>query len=135
MVYKTIVHFEIPASDMERLSKFYTDSFGWKFKKAPMPGFDYWLIATGPQGRAVNGGMYKRVGPEEGPRNYIAVDEIDSAIATFKKAGGKEVVGKQQVPGEGWTFLGADPEGNVIGLFQTTRRQARRPATKRRSRR
>jgi predicted enzyme related to lactoylglutathione lyase len=26
----TIVHFEIPADDVERAKKFYTDLFGWK---------------------------------------------------------------------------------------------------------
>ena len=134
MVFKTVVHFEIPAGDVEKLSKFYADSFGWKFKKMPMGDFEYWMISTGPQGRTVTGGMYKKTGPTDGPRNHIAVEEIDSAIATFKKAGGKEVMGKQQIPGSGWTFLGADPEGNVIGIFQSTRKQVRRPAAKKRSR-
>jgi predicted enzyme related to lactoylglutathione lyase len=29
----TIVHFEIPADDIERARKFYTDLFGWKIEK------------------------------------------------------------------------------------------------------
>jgi predicted enzyme related to lactoylglutathione lyase len=29
----TIVHFEIPADDIERSKKFYTDLFGWKIEK------------------------------------------------------------------------------------------------------
>jgi predicted enzyme related to lactoylglutathione lyase len=132
VVFKTVVHFEIPAGDVEKLSKFYTDSFGWKFKKMPMGDFEYWMISTGPEGKTVSGGMYKKMGTE-GPKNYIAVEEIDSAIATFEKAGGKEVMGKQRT-GQGWTFLGADPEGNVIGIFQSTRKQIRWPAAKKRNR-
>ena len=31
----TIVHFEIPADDIERSRKFYTDLFGWKIEKWP----------------------------------------------------------------------------------------------------
>jgi predicted enzyme related to lactoylglutathione lyase len=31
----TIVHFEIPADDIERSKKFYTDLFGWKIEKWP----------------------------------------------------------------------------------------------------
>jgi uncharacterized protein len=28
----TIVHFDIPADDIERAKKFYTDLFGWKME-------------------------------------------------------------------------------------------------------
>ncbi len=128
MVTKTIVHFEIPANDVEGLSKFYSDVFGWKFEKTPpMGGMEYWMISTGPRNRSVGGGMCKKTGvPNEGPRNYIAVDEIDRAIATVTAAGGKELVGKQEVPGFGWSYMGLDPEGNVVGMFQTVaRRQVR----------
>ena len=34
LVVKTVVHFERPADDVNRLSKFYKDVFGWKFEKA-----------------------------------------------------------------------------------------------------
>jgi uncharacterized protein len=125
MVTKTVVHFEIPAQDVEKLSKFYSDVFGWKFKKEPMGEMDYWMISTGPRRRSVAGGMYKKQMDMEAPRNYIAVDKIDDAIATFTNAGGKQVVGKQEVPGFGWSFIGVDPEGNAVGLFEAvTRRQA-----------
>jgi predicted enzyme related to lactoylglutathione lyase len=125
MVVKTVVHFEIPADDVERLSKFYKDVFGWKITKAPMPDFDYWLISTGPEGKSVGGGMYKKTGPNDGPRNFIQVTEIDSVISSFKKAGGKEMMGKQEVPEIGFTFIGTDPEGNMIGLHEPPRRTRR----------
>ncbi len=131
MAVKTIVHFEIPAGDVDSLSKFYKDVFGWKFSKEPMPDFDYWLISTGPQGKSVGGGMYKKMGAQDGPRNYIQVDKIDSAIETFKKAGGKEMMGKQEVPKVGFTFIGTDPEGNVIGLFEPQQRPRRASKPKR----
>ncbi len=77
--------------------------------------------------------MYKRSGPEDRPRNYIGVDKIDEAIAEFKSAGGSEVVGKQEIPGQGWSFIGADPEGNFIALFEPMRmrRPSRRSARRR----
>ncbi len=43
---------------------------------------------------------------------------MDSAIQVFKNAGGTEIVGKQEVPGQGWSFIGADPEGNKIALWK-----------------
>ncbi|MDG6923669.1 MAG: VOC family protein [Nitrososphaerota archaeon] len=134
MVVKTIVHFEIPADDVEKLSKFYGEVFGWKFKNASMPGMDYWLISTGPQGKSVGGGMYKKMGPDERPRNYIGVSSVDETAETLKNAGGKIMVKKQEVPGFGWTVIAADPEGNPIALFQPVMR-ARRPRPKKRARR
>ena len=131
MVTKTVVHFEIPANDVAALSKFYSDVFGWKFKKAPMPDMEYWMISTGPRAKSVGGGMYKKERNEDAPRNFIAVERIDEAIEAFKNAGGAEVVGKQEVPGMGWSYIGSDPEGNVIALWETvmtTRRSRRRPA-------
>ena len=79
--------------------------------------------------------MYKREGPNDGARNFIGVEEIDSAIETFKKAGGTEVMGKQEVPGQGWSFIGANPEGNVIALWEQmkpSRRAGRRRKSKKR---
>ena len=36
----TIVHFQIPADDIERSKKFYNDLLGWRFDKFPSPGTD-----------------------------------------------------------------------------------------------
>ena len=126
MVTKTVVHFEIPANDVERLSKFYSGVFGWKFEKMPMgDGMDYWMVSTGPRDKSVGGGMYKKQMEMETPRNYIAVDNIDAAIATFTNAGGRQAVEKQEIPGMGWSFIGMDPEGNAVGLFQGASRPPR----------
>lgn len=118
MVVQTVVHFEIPASDAEKLVEFYSSVFGWKFEKSPMPGMDYWLITTGPRGKSVGGGMYRKTRASDGPRNFILVEDIDDSIRAFRAAGGSEVVGKAEVPGMGWSFIGADPEGNVIALWK-----------------
>ena len=120
---KRIAHFEIPVTDLERMSKFYSDLFGWKFNRDAMPGMDYWMIET--TGSGVNdlgGGMYRKQGvPAETPRFYINVDDIDQHTDMFRQAGGTVLVEKMEVPGFGWSVLGTDPEGNVLGLFQPTR--------------
>ena len=33
-----VVHFEIPADELERAQKFYKSIFGWDIIKTPMPG-------------------------------------------------------------------------------------------------
>ncbi|MCW4053823.1 MAG: hypothetical protein NWE84_02730 [Candidatus Bathyarchaeota archaeon] len=43
----TIIHFEIPATDVEKLKKFYTGLFGWNIEKYPGP-MEYWMIQTVP---------------------------------------------------------------------------------------
>ena len=41
----TIIHFEIPADDLERSKKFYSEMFGWKFEKFTLlDGMDYLKI-------------------------------------------------------------------------------------------
>ena len=117
-----IVHFEIPATDSEKISKFYSDLFGWKFSKQDMPGMDYWMIETtgmGPEHLA--GGMYKKQG-NEGPRFYVDVEDIDAHTERLKQSGGNVVVEKQEIPGFGWSVLATDPEGNTLGLFQPMQR-------------
>lgn len=74
--------------------------------------------------------MYRKAGPKDLPRNYIGVENIDKAIAQFKEAGGKEYVGKQEVPDQGWSFIGLDPEDNYIAIFQP-KRAARRSSSRR----
>lgn len=46
----TIVHFEIPADDIDRAKKFYIDLFGWNIEKWPgsenLPGGPEYLMIT-----------------------------------------------------------------------------------------
>ncbi|MGB6500232.1 MAG: VOC family protein [Thermoplasmata archaeon] len=121
-----VVHFEIPADNTERARKFYQQAFGWKMQT--MPEFDYTMLQTAPsddQGRvqapgAINGGMGKRGGPLEHPVITIMVDEIDTAVKTIEKHGGKILQKKQPIGDGSMGFTGyfKDSEGNTVGLFQ-----------------
>ena len=123
----TIVHFEIPANNIEELSKFYSNLFNWKIIHAPVEGMDYWIIQTVPtddkgmpQRPGVNGGMFARQHEQKGinPVNYIIVENIDAYIQKVTKLGGKIIMPKQQVPTVGYIALATDPEGNQFGLLQ-----------------
>ena len=127
MLDHTIVHFEIPANDVEKLRKFYTHLFGWKIKKSPGP-IPYWLIETVPTDEkgtplrlGVNGGMYKKDSHELKPVNYISVESIDEYVEKIKALGGTIVQPKQEVPGVGWIAVALDPEGNQFAILQPTR--------------
>jgi hypothetical protein len=121
----TIVHFEIPADDVEKLGKFYSELFGWKIEKMPGP-VEYWGIATVPvnekgmpQRPGVNGGMMKRQNPEHKPVNYIAVESVDEYVKKIEALGGRVIVPKMEVPGIGWWSLALDPEGNQFAIMQS----------------
>lgn len=111
------VHFEIPASNMEKAAKFYGDIFGWKFQKWEGP-MEYWLIETGPADQpGINGGlMPNREGTR--PVNTMDVADIDETIAKVQKAGGTVVVPKMAIPGIGWLIYALDLDGNMFGAMQ-----------------
>lgn len=120
----TIVHFEIPAEDVEKLRKFYSDLFGWKIQRYPGP-MEYWLIETVPVDEktqslrpGVNGGMFKKEQAELKQVNYISVESIDEYIEKTKTLGGKILQPKQEVPNVGWVAVAIDPEGNQFAMLQ-----------------
>lgn len=118
-----ITHFEIPAKDPAKLRKFYTGVFGWKFKNSAAQNMQYWNITTGTTHiPGVNGGMYKRGSKNQTPVNYVSTPNLDETIAEIKKAGGRIIANKKNTPGHGSTAICMDPEGNSIGLFQSTDR-------------
>lgn len=125
MVDHTIVHFEIPADDVEKLREFYGQLFGWKIEKMPGP-VEYWGIQTvpvdekgGPIRLGVNGGMMKKQNPEHKPVNYILVESVDEYVRKIESLDGKIVVPKMEVPGIGWWALALDPEGNQFAILQS----------------
>jgi predicted enzyme related to lactoylglutathione lyase len=120
-----VVHFEIPAENMDRAQAFYREAFGWQ--TASVPGMDYTLLgtaATGPDGTptergAINGGMLARRGPIAAPVVTIQVDDIDDALGAVERLGGQTVIGRQAVGDMGFTAYFTDTEGNLMGLWQT----------------
>lgn len=122
-----VVHFEIPADDLERAKRFYSSVFGWSiFKVGTFPEADYHLantVATDERGMpkepgAINGGMRKRMVKGEAPVVVVKVANLDEAMEKVKVAGGQIVLEKQPVGDFGLYARFRDPEGNVMGLWQ-----------------
>jgi len=119
-----VVHFEIPYDDGDRARAFYQQVFGWQLNV--VPGMGYTLVMTGPSGAHgptepgfINGGMMERQGPFTGPNVVIDVDNIEDALAAVNRAGGKTVAERMPVGDMGFSAYFADPEGNLIGLWET----------------
>ena len=125
-----VVHFEIHASEPQRLIDFYAELLGWKFTQfGDMP---YWSIDTGEgavgmdtPGRGINGGLTQRQGsaPEPGaPVNgcdfVVGVDgNVDELFQKGLGLGGTEALPLADMEGIGRVGYLLDPDGNVFGLI------------------
>jgi uncharacterized protein len=120
-----VVHFEIPFDDGDRARRFYGEAFGWQLQSIPTMG--YTLVTTGPSSDRgptepgfVNGGMMARsASPSPAPVLVVDVDSIDKALARIGELGGTTIPEKQVVGEMGFSAYVRDPEGNVIGLWET----------------
>jgi predicted enzyme related to lactoylglutathione lyase len=125
-----VVHFEIPAENLERAKKFYSENFGWKLNQLGPEVGNYVLVHTGPtdaegmpQDRAfINGGMMPRDPSASSPVLVIAVADADRAVEQVTKSGGRLVGEILDSPNVGRYARVEDTEGNVIAVIKPTMR-------------
>ena len=119
-----VTHFEIPFDDQARAEKFYSDVFGWQINK--FEGMDYWLVTTVPcdesmmpkEAGAINGGLTKRDETSKNPVIVVDVPNMEEHLKKIESAGGKIVMPTVPVGDFGLYSRVADPEGNIIGVWQ-----------------
>ena len=124
-----VVHFEIPAEDLDRANEFYKRIFGWQIKDVSMNGMTYFIATTVStdsknmpmEAGAINGGLMKRSKDVRSPVFAIDVDSIDEYTKKIKSAGGEVVMPKMQVGDMGYYAYVKDTEGNVFGIWETIR--------------
>jgi len=113
-----VVHFEIPAEDMQRAVSFYRQAFGWEIGKWDGP-MDYWLATTGPEEEnGIHGAITKREGFNDSVVNTIAVESLAETVARIKAAGGTVLEERLEVPGVGLLAYFRDTEGNMFSALQ-----------------
>ncbi len=114
----SIVHIELPCKDVARAKKFYGDIFGWTFEDVPEMNYTLFQAPSGP-----GGGLFV---PEQfnpgGTLNYLLVDSVDETSKRIQAAGGKILVPKSEVPGQGWFAIFQDPEGTTLALWKNVPR-------------
>ncbi len=99
----------------------------------PMPdGSKYIGLHTGPLDEKnmwkepgfINGGMFERGGqfPITTPTIAVIVKNIDESINKAKASGGSVVMEKKEMMGMGWYAYIKDTEGNIIGVWQDTKK-------------
>lgn len=112
-----VSHFEIHASQPEKLAAYYRDLFNWKVQQIGQ--IDYWMIDTSDESEVgINGGLLKRHGPaatDGQPVNAfictVSVSSVDSYFQKAIKLGGSGAVPKMAIPGVGWLACCKDPDG------------------------
>jgi uncharacterized protein len=119
------IHFEIHATDPERVQAFYRALFGWQFQSWGGP-MEYWVITTGdPSLPGINGGLVRRRGPAPAEGQAVNafvctvdVPDLETTLAALPGAGGTLALPRMAVPGVGWLAYVKDPDGNILGLMQ-----------------
>ncbi|GAA3650374.1 VOC family protein [Microbacterium marinilacus] len=115
MAHGDVTHLEIPVTDLERATAFYSELFGWEIS-AP-PGYEDYPMWHAPNG-ASGGALTPR---EEGftqPRSIVEVHSIDDNLAKAVAGGAAVVIARSPVTDTSWWALFRDPDGNEIGLFE-----------------
>ena len=113
----SVVHFEIPADDLDRAKAFYSGLFGWEITDPH--NMEYFFVKTkGENEPGIDGGIMKRQMPEQTTVVYTQVDSIDQYLTKTEELGGKVIVPKTPIPGMGWFAVILDTENNSFGFFQ-----------------
>ena len=125
-----VVHFEIHASEPQRLIDFYSELLGWSFTQ--FGEMTYWAIDTGEgavgmttPGNGINGGLTQRQGPAPEPgapvngSNFVVGVEgsIDELFQKGLDLGGTAALPLDDMQGIGRVGYLLDPDGNVFGLI------------------
>jgi predicted enzyme related to lactoylglutathione lyase len=110
-----ICHFEIGCRDIARSKDFYSKVFDWRFEKGSS-GDE--VIRTGAD---VGGHLHTRTEPRNYVVFYVMVDDVSAAIAKAQANGGKVVLASTPEGQHGAYAWIADPEGNVIGIYEQKR--------------
>jgi uncharacterized protein len=126
-----VVHFEMPYTDAQRVSDFYTKAFGWNMHKLGSDMGDYVLAGTTETDEQmmiktpgnINGGFYK---PDDKnpavPSVVISVENLQESMKKVTETGGKILGEPVTIPGIGDYVSFTDTEGNRVGMLQPPKR-------------
>jgi uncharacterized protein len=123
----SVVHFEMPYDDRDRMAKFYQQAFGWQSQMLGPDMGNYVVMMTtestptGPiKPGAINGGFYQRTAdkPMQYPSVVVLVDDVARSMKKVTDAGGKVLGEPMDIPGVGRYVSFVDPEGNRVSMLQ-----------------
>ena len=110
--HNPVVHFEILGKDQKLLDAFYKSIFNWEINPV-MEGYS--LVKPG---SGIGGGIGAMEGAPQYVTFYVAVADVEAALALIESKGGKKAFGPRPVPDGGIIAGFTDPEGHLIGLVK-----------------
>ena len=117
MAHGDITHIDIPVSDFEQATAFYSTLFGWEISE--VPGFEGYPMWQAPN-KISGGGLAPRGDGFTQPRSYVEVDSIDETVAKATAAGAEVLMEKSPITETSWWAVISDHDGNPIGLYEGT---------------
>lgn len=118
----TVFWTELMTRDVEAARRYYGEICGWSFETMPMGEGEPDYILGMKDGRPVVGMMDMNAtsdDPNAPPfwMSYLAVDDVDAAVAATRAAGGAIAREPFEIPGTGRIAIVTDPTGALVGLM------------------
>src|SRR3954464_10073442 len=109
-----ICYLEIPPTDIDRSVSFYQGVFDWQTRSRGDGATAFDDAVGGVSGAWVTG---RPSSPNPGLLLYVIVDSLDATVEAVTAQGGR-IVQPVGVDSPELTARFADPDGNVLGLYQ-----------------
>jgi len=126
------MHFQLCAEDVDAMSVFYREVFGWRIEPRILTSVDAEVSGSYPtidaEEGGIAGGITDRIPPKGGTVLVIEVDDIAATVERIVTHGGRTrfpeslpermtlSAGDDDVPFAWLEF--EDPEGNLVGLIR-----------------
>jgi uncharacterized protein len=128
-----VVHFQLCAEDVDAMSTFYREVFGWRIEPRRLTSMEADVSGTYPTIEAeegdIAGGITDTIPAKRGVMLVIEVDDVEATMERAERLGGR-----RRFPGTppermelaerngtsvsfGWQEF-EDPEGNLVGIIQ-----------------
>ena len=119
-----VVHFEIIGKDPAKLRNYFGELFGWEFdlpspvSEAVSDPASYGFVnrMTTSDGTGIPGGVGGGPAYEAHAVFYVAVPDVEAALARAESLGGKRLMGPERAPAGLVVGHFTDPEGNLVGV-------------------
>jgi uncharacterized protein len=111
--------FEIPVTDFTRAKKFYETLYGAEIMEVPFPIGKYGMLPADMQ-NGIGGGIVQGQGFEPSDKGTIVYlnggEDLSIPLAKVESAGGKILMPKTAIGGNGFMAYILDTEGNKVAL-------------------
>ena len=121
-----IAHIEFKSVNFARTSEFYAKLFDWQMEQNASASYMKLASSDGPSAGWFRADLVQSPGPVV----YLPVEDLEAKLAEVEEAGGRILVRSLPFAGGGEIGLFADPDGNVLGLWQRKGAGGTAPAPK-----